>query len=95
VDNAFLKEQAERCRTLANKADPFTRSRLLDLAARYEDKLVQTSRASRNLGTLLEAWVKDNRNTFANGLRSGILEQAPSSKHGDENHDLSRLPRLR
>jgi len=54
LDNAFLEEQAERCRTLAEKADPFTRDRLLDLAAKYDDKLSQVSRASRTRGSLLE-----------------------------------------
>jgi len=54
VDNAFLREQAERCRTLAEKADPSTRSRLLDLAASYDDRLGQASRATRSLGSLLE-----------------------------------------
>jgi len=70
MDIAFLSEQAERCRSLAEKADPFTRSRLLDLAAKYEDKLSRPSVASRSLGSLLEAWVKDKHGMLAGGLRS-------------------------
>jgi hypothetical protein len=47
MDNAFLKEHAARCRSLADKADQFTKMRLLDLAARYEGRLSEPSRASR------------------------------------------------
>ena len=48
MDESFLKEHAARCRSLANKADEFTKRRLLDLASRYENRLRgQASRASR------------------------------------------------
>jgi hypothetical protein len=48
MDESFLKEQAARCRSLADKADEFTKRRLLDLASRYENRLRgQASRASR------------------------------------------------
>jgi hypothetical protein len=48
VDETFLKEQAARCRSLAEIADPFIKGRLLDLAVRYEDRLAgKESRASR------------------------------------------------
>jgi hypothetical protein len=40
MDNSFLEEQAARCRKLADSADQFTKRRLLDLAARYEDRLL-------------------------------------------------------
>jgi hypothetical protein len=44
----FLKEQAARCRSLAENADPFIKGRLLDLAARYDDRLAgNKTRASR------------------------------------------------
>jgi hypothetical protein len=39
MDNSFLEEQAARCRKLADIADQFTKRRLLDLAANYEDRL--------------------------------------------------------
>jgi len=39
MDESFLKEHAARCRSLANKADEFTKRRLLDLASRYENRL--------------------------------------------------------
>lgn len=39
MDLATLKEQAERCRRLADRADPFTQKRLLDLAAKYDARI--------------------------------------------------------
>lgn len=36
MDEAFLKDRAKTVRALAEKADPFTRIRLLELADRYE-----------------------------------------------------------
>jgi hypothetical protein len=38
MDNSFLKEHAARCRSLADKADEFTKRRLLDLADKYDDR---------------------------------------------------------
>ena len=46
MDDSILKEHAERCRSLADKADEFTKRRLLDLAARYDSRMSQPSRAS-------------------------------------------------
>jgi hypothetical protein len=63
VENSFLKEQADRCRRLAENADQFTKRRLLDLAEKYEDKLGRPSRASRALAIpsgLLEARLRDS-----------------------------------
>jgi hypothetical protein len=39
MDSSFLKEQAMRCRSLAENADPFIKRRLLDLAEKYDDRL--------------------------------------------------------
>jgi hypothetical protein len=39
MDTNFLKAHAERCRSLAENADEFTKRRLLDLAANYEKRL--------------------------------------------------------
>jgi hypothetical protein len=44
MDEEFLKEFVARCRGLAEKADRFTRLRLLALAARYET-IIQNRRA--------------------------------------------------
>lgn len=49
MDSSFLKAQAERCRSLAEVADQFTKRRLLDLAEKYEDRLGLPARASRSL----------------------------------------------
>jgi len=44
MDKDFNKERAVLVRDLADKADPFTRKRLLDLATRYDAGLpVKTS----------------------------------------------------
>ena len=39
MDTNFLKAQAERCRSLADNADQFTKRRLLDLAANYDKRI--------------------------------------------------------
>jgi hypothetical protein len=49
VDKSFLKEQADRCRSLAEKADAFTKRRLLNLAAKYEHRVGRPSCATRSL----------------------------------------------
>jgi hypothetical protein len=41
MDSEFLKERAAHCRFLAEKADPFIKRRLLDLAAKYEADLLK------------------------------------------------------
>ena len=46
VDINFLKAYAERCRSLAENADEFTKRRLLNLAASY-DKRVKAAGPSR------------------------------------------------
>jgi hypothetical protein len=64
MDSSLLREQAARCRALAEKADQFTKRRLLDLAEAYEYKLGGPSRASRSLGipgSLLEARLEQAR----------------------------------
>lgn len=42
MDTNFLKAQAERCRSLAENTDEFTKRRLLDLAANYDKRLTAT-----------------------------------------------------
>jgi hypothetical protein len=39
LDANFLKAYAERCRSLAENADEFTKLRLLDLAVNYDKRL--------------------------------------------------------
>jgi hypothetical protein len=50
MDSSFLEAQANRCRSLAENADQFTKRRLLDLAAKYYARLGHPSPASRTLG---------------------------------------------
>jgi len=45
MDEAFMKERALHIRNLAEKADPFIKRRLLDLAASYESRLNRPSSA--------------------------------------------------
>jgi hypothetical protein len=63
MDSSFLEEQADRCRALAEKADQFTKRRLLDLADKYDHRLGRHSRATRTLaipGSLPEARFQEN-----------------------------------
>jgi hypothetical protein len=47
MDSEFVKQRAAHCRFLAEKADPFIKRRLLDLAVKYEASLPkQPSQAS-------------------------------------------------
>jgi len=36
MDSEFIKQRAAHCRFLAERADPFIKRRLLDLATKYE-----------------------------------------------------------
>jgi len=45
----FLEERLRLVRSLAEKADPFTKRRLLELADSYEGRIGLTSKASRQL----------------------------------------------
>jgi hypothetical protein len=47
MDQEFYRQQAQRVRDLAERADPFTRKRLLDLADSYDVKAGGPSRAPR------------------------------------------------
>jgi hypothetical protein len=40
MDTNFLKTYADRCRSLAENADEFTKRRLLNLAAHYDRRLI-------------------------------------------------------
>jgi len=45
----FLEERLRLIRSMAEKADPFTKKRLLELADSYEDRIGNTSKATRQL----------------------------------------------
>ena len=57
MDMNFLRAQAERCRSLAENTDEFTKRRLLDLAAHYDKRLraAEPSVARRFLKTPLNS----------------------------------------
>ena len=46
MDMNFLKAHAERCRSLAENTDEFTKRRLLDLAANYDKRLTAAGRSA-------------------------------------------------
>jgi hypothetical protein len=51
MDDAFMKERALHIRKLAEKADPFIKRRLLDLALSYESRLKGPSSATVKLAS--------------------------------------------
>jgi hypothetical protein len=70
MDSEFIKQRAAHCRSLAEKADPFIKRRLLDLAVSYDAKL---DRPPEKLtfgipGSLLEAQLQTRSGTGAADL---------------------------
>jgi hypothetical protein len=49
MNDEYFIEQSRRVRGLAEKADPFTKKRLLALAESYDTRLGRPSRATRQL----------------------------------------------
>jgi len=49
MNDAYFKEQSLRVRAIADKADPFTKKRLLALAESYDARIGRPSRAMRQL----------------------------------------------
>jgi hypothetical protein len=49
MNDAYFKEQSLRVRAIADKADPFTKKRLLALAESYDARIGRPSRATRQL----------------------------------------------
>ena len=52
MDEEFLKERALHIRNLADRADPFIKRRLLDLAMSYEGRVKRPSQATATLSNL-------------------------------------------
>jgi len=50
MDEGFCREQVQRIRALAERADPFTKRRLLALVSRYERKRIVRRGARRSAG---------------------------------------------
>jgi hypothetical protein len=68
MDSEFIKQCAAHCRFLAEKADPFIKRRLLDLAVRYDARLDLPRRTFGIPGSLLEALLPSQRDTGADYL---------------------------
>jgi hypothetical protein len=49
MNDDFLKARAREVRSIANKADPFIKKRLLDLAEGYEGRVGRPSRGTTRL----------------------------------------------
>jgi hypothetical protein len=49
MNDDYFREQASRVRAMADKADPFTKKRLLDLAQTYDARLDRTPRSPAKL----------------------------------------------
>jgi hypothetical protein len=49
MNDDFFEKQAARVRAIADRADPFTKKRLLDLAEKYDVRAGKPSRATRNI----------------------------------------------
>jgi hypothetical protein len=69
MDSQFIKQCAAHCRSLAEKADPFIKRRLLDLAVSYDAKLDLALRAPPRTfgipGSILESLLSPQRETGA------------------------------
>jgi hypothetical protein len=70
MDSQFIKQCAAHCRSLAERADPFIKRRLLDLAVSYDAKLdrLPEKRTFGIPGTLLEAQLQTRSGTGAADL---------------------------
>jgi hypothetical protein len=49
MNDDYFREQASRIRAMADKADPFTKKRLLDLALTYDARLCRIPRSPAKL----------------------------------------------
>lgn len=55
MEEQFLRDRVQVIRDLADKADPFTRKRLLELAERYDGRISRPSQATKTLQSNLRA----------------------------------------
>jgi hypothetical protein len=69
MDDEFYKDRARHIRELADKADPFIRKRLLDLASNY-DAMIRRSPRKTTL-------ISSNLSKFPSDRPSGALEEGP------------------
>ena len=78
MDEEFLKERALHIRNLADKADPFIKRRLLDLAMSYEGRV--------------EAAVSGHGDaSFNSSIGKHLISKDVSWRNGRIGHDLRDL----
>ena len=65
MDSEFIRQRAAHCRFLAEKADPFIKRRLLDLARIYDAKPDPRKRTLGIPGSLMEALLLSQQDTAA------------------------------
>ena len=75
MDDEFLKQRARLIRELADKADPFIKRRLMDLARNYDARIARPSRATT---TLLSNGPKSNKAAAAD---ADAFRAAAPGKH--------------
>jgi hypothetical protein len=68
MNDEFLQERARAVRLIADRADPFTKKRLLTLADRYEGNLSRPSRATTRLSAAADEAGQGQRNQALAGV---------------------------
>src|SRR3954470_21798091 len=77
LDDEFYKERARHIRELADKADPFIRKRLLDLAGNYDSIARGSSRTTATMPPNLPGV------PTGNNLPSDTMQSRPQAYLGD------------
>jgi len=77
LDDEFYKERARHIRELADKADPFIRKRLLDLAGNYDSIVRGSSRTTATMPPNLPGV------PTGNNLPSDTMQSRPPAYLGD------------
>jgi hypothetical protein len=77
LDDEFYKERARHIRELADKADPFIRKRLLDLAGNYDSIVRGSSRTTATMPPNLPGV------PAGNNLPSDTMQSRPPAYLGD------------
>jgi hypothetical protein len=74
MDDEFYKERARHIRELADKADPFIRKRLLDLAGNYDAIIRRSPRQTTLISSNLPKFPRDRPSgAREEGRRSSVI----------------------
>lgn len=87
MNDEYFTEQSRRVRGIADKADPFTKKRLLALAEIYDARLGRRSRATRQLPSVAL------QNQQHSDDPSGQQIEVRGQDDGKENHAEHYQPR--